>query len=314
LKLETRNPDQHIGILLLAFGGPNSLDEVEPFLKNIFFGRSLLPSYIDQVRKRYRLIGGKSPLLEITERQARSLKASLLKAGRKLPVYIGMRHWHPYVPETIKTMEKEDIRKLLCLILSPYSDGVAAKDYKDAVYQAVKSSTQNIESEFLPSWHNNPFYIAAVAEKIREGLLLFSSRQPPDVQIVFTAHNLPQSMVRNDPYVNQIRATISIVMKRFKNFGWYLAFQSRGKRKEKWLSPNVEEVLEILAKSGKQEVLVAPLSFVSDNLETLHDLDIVLKKKADDLGLVFHRSPSLNDSPKFIKALTDIILNSLNKK
>lgn len=314
MKLETRNSNQHIGILLLAFGGPNSLDDVEPFLQNIFSGRPLSPSLIDQVRERYRLIGGKSPLLKITERQAQSLKNSLLKAGRVIEVYIGMRHWHPYIRETFKTMGEKGIKKVLCLILSPYSSQATARGYKDAVQTAIKNSTKKLKVDFMPSWHTNPIYIDAVFEKVKSGLDLFSSHRQPYVQIIFTGHSLPQTAVKNDPYPDQIHATISSVMERFKNHDWHLAFQSRGKENGEWLSPDVEDVLKVLAKSGKGEVLVVPLGFISDHLETLHDLDITLRKKAQDLGLKFQRSPSLNDSPKFIEALTDIVLKSIKQK
>jgi len=314
LKLETRNPDRPIGILLLAFGGPNSLDDVGPFLENIFPGRPLSPALIDQVRERYRLIGGKSPLLKITERQAQSLKHSLLKARRVIEVYTGMRHWHPYIQETFKTMGGKGVKKVLCLILSPYSSRATAEGYKDAVQTAIKNSTKKIEVNFVPSCHTNPICIDAVFEKVKAGLDLFPSHRQPYVQIIFTGHSLPQTAVKNDPYVDQIHATISSVMQRFKNNDGHLAFQSRGRGNGEWLSPDVEDVLKVLAKSGKVEVLVVPLGFVSDHLETLHDLDIILRKKAWDLGLNFQRSPSLNDSPKFIEALTDIVLKSLDQE
>ena len=304
--------DQHIGILLLAFGGPKSLDEIEPFLKNIFSYRPLLPSWIDEARERYRLIGGSSPLLGITEKQAKALKLSLLKAGKEIEVYIGMRYWHPYIHETIKTMNKKGIRKVLCLILSPYSTPYTTKIYKGAVDQAINYLTEEMERVFLPSWHINPLYIEAIAEKINEGLALFSSSEKADVQIVFTAHSLPQAMVKNDPYVDQIKETIFSVMKYFENYHWYLSFQSRGRGKDNWLSPDVEEVLKILNRKGKRKALVVPIGFVSDNLETLYDLDIALKEKAKSLGILLQRSPSLNDSPKFIKALTDMILKVLD--
>ncbi|MCD6353232.1 MAG: ferrochelatase [Proteobacteria bacterium] len=308
MKLETRNPNQPIGILLLAFGCPHSLDDVGPFLENIFSGRPLTPFLIDQVRERYQFIGGKSPLLEITESQARSLKVGLQKAGKAMDVYIGMRHWHPYIREPLKTMGEKGIKKVLCLILSPFSTAATAESYEDAVQQAINDSTKKMKVDFVPSWHTNPLYLDAVFEKVKEGLALFSPHRQSYVQIIFTAHSLPLSTVRNDPYVDQIKTTICGVMKRLKNHKWHLAFQSSGTGDEKWLSPNVKDVLEIIARHGTKEVLMVPIGFVSDHLETLYDLDISLKKKADNLGLQYQRSPSLNDSPKFIKALTNVVL------
>ena len=306
--------DRQIGILLAAFGAPNSLADVEPFLRNIFSGRPLTPSLINQVLERYRLIGGKSPLLEITERQARFLKGGLLKAGRAIEVYIGMKNWRPNILHTLRRMEEKGIKKALCLILTPYSSEAVTGEYQYAIQQAVKKRTrENMEVYVVPNWNTHPLYLDAVTEKIKEGLEKFPRHREPHVQIVFSAHSLPLSIVRNDPYVDQIKATICGVMNHLGNDNWHLAFQSRGTGDEKWLSPTGEEVLEILAREGAKEVLVVPIGFVSDNLETLYDLDISLKKKAEGLGLEFRRSPSLNDSPKFIKALTNVVLLSLEQ-
>lgn len=302
---------QQIGILLLAFGGPNSLDEVEPFLKNIFSGRPLNPSLFNEVRERYRLIGGRSPLPEITERQARALKDSLKKAGVTIEVYIGMRYWHPFIQESLKAMSEKGVSKILCLILSPFASRAFAGGYIDAVNQAIKNADKEMEADFVTNWHLNPLYLDAVSEKVNEGLARFPLNQRLSVQIIFTSHSLPLSLVKNDPYVEQIKETISGVMECLGHNEWHLAFQSRGRGEGEWLSPDVEEVLKILAGSEKKEILVVPLGFVSDHLETLYDLDISLREKASALGICFQRSPSLNDSPEFIEALTNIILKFL---
>lgn len=302
------------GILLLAFGGPRSLDEVEPFLNNIFSGHPLTPSLIDQVRTRYQRIGGKSPLLEITERQARSLENHLRKGGHRIDVHIGMRHWHPYIHESLKAMAEKGMKKVLCLIMSPYSSRATAKGYHDAVHEAIMDLEKEMGAYFASSWHTHPLYLEAVTKTVEEGLAQFPPHRQRYVPIIFSAHGLPENLVKNDPYVDHINATISGIMERFKGNTWYLAFQSRGRGKGKWLSPAIEEGLEIVAQSGMKEVLITPLSFVADHLETLYDLDLVLREKAEALGLQFQRASALNDHPKFIEALTDIVSKSIDQK
>ena len=300
---------QHCGILLLAFGGPSSLDDVEPFLQNVFSGRPLNPSVVNQVKERYQLIGGKSPLPEITERQARSLQDNLKKRGALCDVSIGMRYWQPSISEAINTLHAKGIKKILCIILSPFSTGAATGGYNRAVYQTIKESHQTMEAHFVSPWNTHARYLDAAADRVKEGLNLFSANIRTSVPIVFSAHSLPLEHLNDDPYVNEIKKTIAGLITRLEKHEWYLAFQSKGKEGA-WLAPYVEEVLKDIAASGKKDVLVVPLGFVSDHLETLYDLDIVLRKKALDLGLNFKRAPSLNDSPQFIEALTEVIVNS----
>jgi len=300
---------QHTGILLLAFGGPNSLEDVEPFLKNVFSGRPLNPIVVKQVKERYQLIGGKSPLPEITERQARSLQDNLKRRGTLCDVSIGMRYWQPSISESINTLHAKGIKKILCIILSPFSTGAASGGYNKAVYQTIKESYQNMEAHFVSPWNTHARYLDAAADRVKEGLALFPANIRASVPIVFSAHSLPLEQVNDDPYVNEIKKTIAGVITRLEKHEWYLAFQSQG-REGAWLAPDGEEVLKDIATSGKKDVLIVPLGFVSDHLETLYDLDIVLRKKALALGLNFKRAPSLNDSPQFIEALTEIIVHS----
>ena len=299
------------GILLLAFGGPNSLEDVEPFLKNVFSGRPLDPFVVNQVKERYRLIGGKSPLPEITEKQARSLQGNLKKRGMFCDVSIGMRYWQPSISEAINALHAKGIKKIFCVILSPFATEAATGGYTRAVYQTIKESLLTMEAQFVSPWNTHPRYLDIVADTVNEGLALFSANIRPSVSIVFSAHSLPLEHISNDPYVSEIEKTIAGVIARLEKHEWYLAFQSQGKEGA-WLAPSVEEVLKEIVASGKKDALVVPLGFVADHLETCYDLDIVLLKKALDLGLTFKRAPSLNDRPQFIEALTEVIENSLH--
>ena len=278
-------------------------------MKNVFSGRPLNPFVVKQVKERYQLIGGKSPLPEITERQARNLHDSLKKRGTVCAVSIGMRYWQPPISEAINTLNAKGLKKILCIILSPFSTGASTEGYNRAVYQTIKGFHQTMEAHFVSPWNMHPRYLDAVADRVKEGLAMFSANIRASVPIVFAAHSLPLEHVNDDPYVNEIKKTIVGVITRLEKHEWYFAFQSQGKE-GKWLRPSVEEVIKELAASRKKDVLVVPLSFVSDHLETLYDLDIVLREKVLDLGLNFHRAPSLNDSPQLIEALTEVIVNS----
>ena len=304
---------QQTGALLLAFGGPRFIDEVKPFIEQVFSHRGLTPSVIDEVLSRYQRIGGKSPLYEITERQAKALKSQLLEEGHEIEVSVGMRHWHPFIHETLKMMEAGGIRKAVCLVLSPFVTRATAGGYYEAVEEAVTALEKKIEVHFVPSWHNNPLYIEALREKVKEGLAKFSPHRRSEVTILFTAHSLPKSLLKADPYREQIDSTISAITEGLPTKTWYLAFQSGRRGQEEWLSPAVDEVVMLFAKRGMRDILLVPLSFVAEHLETLYDLDILLRDKADALGLRLERVPSLNDDPLFIKALTAIILQVLTQ-
>jgi protoporphyrin/coproporphyrin ferrochelatase len=304
----------HKGILLLGFGGPDSLDDVGPFLEHVLSGRPLPPDLVHEVRARYRHIGGRSPLLEITRRQASALEQELLRAGAEVPVYIGMRHWRPFISETLPRMSKEGVTGALCVIMSPYQSPAAADHYREAVEEEVKERAPAMKAQFVSSWHVEPLYLDAVAESVQQGLARFPNSRRGSVSIVFTGHSLPLRAVAQDAYVEHLRATIAGIRERVGDYECDLAFQSRGRAAADWLSPGVEETIEALAAQGKDHVLVVPLGFVSDHLETLYDLDIVVQGKANALGVTYRRAPALNDSPRFIAALAHVVLHSLCRK
>jgi len=300
--------DQDTGIILLAFGGPNSLEEVEPFLKNIFPNSKLSPAFQEEIKERYRLIGGKSPLLDITIRQACLLQTNLQRKGKPLAVFVGMRFWRPFIPETIKIMVERGIKRIFCLILSPFITSATAEGYWKIVNQSIKDISSLVEVQFIPSWNHHLLYLKAVKEKIEEALNRFPVATQHLVPLIFSVHSLPLRYVKEDPYVAEIRKTVRELMSFLKkNKEWYLAFQSSGKGE--WLSPSVEEVLVQLEENGKKEVLIVPLGFVSDHLETLYDLDIALKKKAEERGINLQRAAALNDTPEFIEALSQVIID-----
>ena len=295
-----------IGVLLMAFGGPNSAEDVDPFLQTVL-GRGAPEQRLREAKRRYRLIGGCSPLLEITLRQARGLQDTLKMRDHKFRVYVGMRHWHPFIDETFEEIQRDGVRRVVALSLTPYESKMSTEPYALALQKAMAASKAKVKVSIARGWHTHPLFLRAFAEKLQEGFLQFPIGVRQRVNVVFSAHSLPKKAVIEDPYVEQIEATVKGITGVAGPLSWRLAFQSRGGKPGEWLEPELDTVLRELVEEGHREVLVMPLGFVSDNVETLYDIDILWKERAESMGISFRRSPSLNDSETFIEALSQIV-------
>lgn len=294
-------------VLLLAFGGPEDIGSIEPFLRNVLPGRPITPELIERVKMRYALIGGKSPLPDITRRQAKLLEDRL---GAGFKVYVGMRHWQPFLKDTVKKIKDDGIRKIIAMPMAPQASKASTGGYIDALNKALKE-VSGLDVKVVESWYKNPLYLKAASETLKEALTYFPEERRKDVQVIFSAHSLPKRTVQGDPYEMQLKETMDGVLEIIGPLTSHLAYQSKGQATGEWLGPEVELVMEGLAKEGKKDVLIVPIGFVCDHLETLYDIDIVFKKKADELGMNFKRAKSLNDSPAFIEALEDIVKSNL---
>lgn len=292
------------GLLVLAFGGPETLDEVEPFMERLM-GRKPPAEVVARVIERYKLIGGGSPLPEITRQQAEALENDL--GSDDYEAFVGMHYSHPLIAETVETMSVHGVEKAVALSMSPLSSRVSGSAFVEEVRRATARIKGAADFLFVEDWHKEPLYLDAVAEKATNALAGFSA-EAHDVEVVFSAHSLPKSYIdEGDPYVDQLNETVQGVVERLGDISWRVAYQSRGTTEGEWLGPDVDTVLEELAAAGAAEVLVVPIGFVSDHIETLYDIDITMARKAGSLGLGFRRAESLNTSPKFIDALTRVI-------
>ncbi|MDR5695399.1 MAG: ferrochelatase [Armatimonadota bacterium] len=300
-----------IGVLLMSYGSPGSLEEVEPYYTHIRGGRKPSPELLKELVARYQAIGGKSPLLEITYRQAAALEANLRSSGVEARVYVGMRHSPPFISEAVSSMAKDGIRKAVALSMAPHYSAMSVGEYIRLAEEARRDSPWDLSFHYIRSWHDHPGYIAAVAETVQEALVSFPERE---VTVVFTAHSLPQRVLQEgDPYPKELLRTCELVSKECGGLRWTLAYQSAGRTQEAWLGPEVGEVLKELRREGATSVLVCPVGFVADHLEVLYDLDIEARGVAEELGMRFRRAPSLNDRPAFIAALADIVLGALQE-
>ncbi|MFZ3072255.1 MAG: ferrochelatase [Thermodesulfobacteriota bacterium] len=297
------------GVLLLAFGGADSIEDVEPFVKNVLKGRPVSSEAVEKAKTRYRLIGGSSPLLKITKAQASSIKNILadpssgwVPRGSEPDFFIGMRFWRPYIKDVVKEMKDAGIIDAVAIIMAPHSSRASTGGYITDIEAALKETGGVPNIEFVESWHTHPLYIDALLEKIEEAL----KHDGEGILTIFTAHSLPVSSLSGDPYLEKLNATIAEVVKK-KPLEWKLAFQSKGGGQMPWLGPGAEEVIKEAKEAGKKGVLIVPLGFVADHVETLYDIDILFKKTAIEAGLKFLRAASLNDSEKFTSMLADVI-------
>jgi len=298
-------------LLLLAFGGPRSLDEVELLLTRLFKGRKPSSEQLERVKERYRLIGGCSPLPEITSDQAEALEKELNARGHAFKSYVGMRYCHPLIEETLKQIVRDGFKEIVALPMAPFQSRASTGAYIAEANQVNETLGRAVSISFVKEWHCHPLFIEALREKVEEGLMEFEPAARKGVHLLFTAHSLPRSIVEKDPYVKEIEESVRAVLERMEPHPWHMAFQSKGGGPEEWIGPDVEKVLEGLASQGVKEVLLIPIGFVSDHIEILYDIDIVFQKKAEVLGMMLKRTHSLNTSEKFIQALASTVEEQL---
>jgi len=313
--------DETVAVVLLNMGGPEKLEDVEPFLFNLFSDRMIIrlgPAFMQKtiarfISKRrapkssqaYARIGGGSPLGRITAEQAQALEKGLESApGGSFKVVVAMRYWKPRAGETLAALRDEGVRKIIGLPLYPhYSIATTGSSVADLV-AAGQSFSPAFTIETIESWPQQPHYIKALAASIKKGTELFGSG---NVQIVYSAHSLPVKFIQEgDPYVDHLNLTIAAV-EAVTGLQGRLCFQSRSGPVE-WLSPSPPEMLAELAKEGCKNVLMVPISFVSDHVETLYEVDMLYRDMAHDLGMRLARSPSLNTEAEFILALKELVL------
>lgn len=295
-------------VLLLTFGGPHSLDEIEWFLEQLM-GKPPSPEHVKDLQSRYRSIGGSSPLPEITDRQARVLEERLHERGQSLSVYVGMRYEHPLIAETLGEIRKKGISRLILLSLSPYHSPFTSEGYYDEVRNVIATWDEGMKLVQVYDWHDHPFLCAAWADQVKKALRDMGKASP----VIFTAHSLPMELVVHAPYVGQLEETVRGIIKLTGPLPWQLAFQSRGRGGD-WLGPEPETVLERLLREGHQEVVITPIGFITDHLETLYDLDISLKGWAGARGIRINRVPCLNDSPGLIETLVQLVEGALKSQ
>jgi ferrochelatase len=300
--------NEKIAVLLMAHGGPDSLDDVEPILRHIMKERVPSPEIIAQIKERYRLIGGKSPLLEIAQQQAKALEAELNQKSPRFRVYLGMRHWTPFIKEAVKQIVDDAPQHLIAISLAPQYSKLSVGAYIQTLKSALADAGSDLLVTAVESWHDQPLLLDAFAKKVKEALADYPEALRSTVPVLFTAHSLPERILaEGDPYPNELEKTVAGIVKRIGPVSHRFAYQSRGMSPGKWLGPEVDDVLNDLASKGERDLLLVPVGFVSDHVEILYDVDILYKNTARSKGIELRRTESLNASPLFIQALAAVV-------
>ncbi len=290
----------------MAYGTPSSMEEIEPYLTDIKRGHKPALDAVEDLKSRYRRIGGRSPLLDITRAQASALKQKLDSKDLETQVYIGMKHWHPYIREVVPQIVNDGFERIIALVLAPHYSQMSIGGYKQALEEAAAHSGR-LNVNFVESWYDHPLFHRALQEKIQIALNQFSKSEK--VELLFTAHSLPERILQaNDPYPTQLQSSCQLVANLLQRKDWSFAYQSAGQTKEKWLGPDLMDFLrELVHRRNLTDVLVVPIGFVTDHLEILFDIDVEAQEFARSNGLKLERTESLNSNPTFISALADII-------
>jgi ferrochelatase len=300
-----------IGVLLMAYGSPESLDELEPYLLDIRGGRPVSPALLAEIKERYALIGGRSPLLDLTRAQADALENELNQRfedqNMHFRTYIGMRHWQPRIREAVSRMNLEGINQMIAVVMAPHSSTMSTGAYFARLQEAIDELGSDMRVTRVENWFDHPGLIAALAEKVVPAMRLFE----PDVPyILFTAHSLPVRIVeQGDAYDSQLQQTARLLAERLelRPDQWEFCYQSAGQSPEPWLGPSIEQRVMELSGSGYKNLLVVPIGFVCDHVEILYDIDIAARNLAQANGARLERSESLNASPALVSTLADLI-------
>jgi ferrochelatase len=297
-------------ILLLAYGGPDSLDDIPAYLLDIRGGRPTPPRLIDAICERYRLIGGHSPLLAITRQVAVKLA---WRIGR--PIYVGMRHWRPYIADVLGRMADDGIEQFVAICMAPHYSTLSIAKYREKLEEGLaavnETTARRMDFTFIDSWYDRPGYLSGIVNNIQQTLARWPKQKRDQVKIVFTAHSLPEFILeQGDPYDSQLRETATMLAHEMALPGdrWTFSYQSAAKTGIPWLGPKIEDRVVELAGKGEKDLLIAPIGFIADHVEILYDIDIGLQEIARPLGVRLERTPMLNDDDHLVEALASLVI------
>lgn len=293
-----------VAVVLLGFGGPDSLESILPFMERLT-GRKPAEDVVERVKKKYSAIGRRSPLLALTREQARELQKRLSVRGA-FTVDVAMRYWKPYIMDVFSNLLSRGYERFVAFPMAPFRSEYSTASYRKEVDSFIENS-EGVLISFVPDWHLHPLFIKSVSKTVIEALSSFSSNRP---RIVFSVHSLPVSS-DSQSYVDQVKESSQAVMDIVGNYDWSVAFQSKGGAPVEWLDPELNRELKRISKDYPG-VLVVPVGFSCDHVETLYDLDIEAKEVSKSLGMEFHRASTVNTNPGFIKMMEDLVLKVLN--
>ena len=293
-------------VLFVSFGGPEGMDDVIPFLENVLRGRNVPRERMLQVAKHYELFGGVSPINQQNRNLIAALKTELTTNGPNLPIYWGNRNWHPLLPDALKQMADDGIKRAIAFVTSAYSSYSSCRQYRENIRDALAAVGPTApEVDKIRAFYNHPLFIEANIDQIRKAL----SAAGEHPGLVFTAHSIPESMATNCEYASQLTEASRLVAESLGQEDWQLVYQSRsGSPTQPWLGPDICDHLRELKAKGVTDVVVAPIGFVSDHMEVIYDLDVQAKKVADELGIRMVRAATAGTHPLFVRMIRELLL------
>jgi protoporphyrin/coproporphyrin ferrochelatase len=311
-------------VLFIAFGGPQGPADVRPFLANVLRGRRVAPGRVDEVAHHYELFDGLSPLTELTTRQADLLRGRLHDRGVPLPVYVGMRNWHPFLTDTLAEMSRAGIRRAVGFIAAAqrsYSSCTQYRENVEVARAAVRDAgLADVEVVYVGDWHTHPGFVEANADHVRDALETLPAAVRDRARLVFTAHSIPVSMAERFPYQRQLEETAQAVSAHVArslsvaSHDWALVYQSRsGRPEDPWLGPDVCDYLREETARGLPSAVLAPIGFLCDHIEVLYDLDVEAAASCREAGLPMARAKSVNDHPRFADTMADLVLETVER-
>jgi protoporphyrin/coproporphyrin ferrochelatase len=301
-----------IAVLVMAYGGPNSLEEIPGYLADIRSGRPTPAAIVQEISRNYQQIGGRSPLLEITRRQISAVASRFDPAD--FWFYLGMRHWSPWIEDTVRGMLNDGIYRAVSLVLAPHFSKMSIAKYHARIAAGLEMYRGHIEFAHIESYYDELGLVQAFANRVKAGFEAWPEVQRQDVHVIFSAHSLPTRILKmGDPYQDQLHKTARLVAGAagLHSDQWSWSYQSAGRSPEPWLGPQLPEHLTELAGKGIRNVISVPVGFVCDHVEILYDIDIQAQQVAQQLSMRLVRPPALNDDPIFIDMLASVIRNKI---
>jgi ferrochelatase len=293
---------------MIGFGGPTAEVEIRPFLNRVVEGKPISRERVELIVRHYEEVGGYSPYLRLTLGQAEALRKALEQVGLSIPVYVGMRNWHPTLDDTLARMARDGVRSAVGLVMAPHRSPVSWDRYLSAVDFACQKAHCTFQIRYAEPWHDHSFFIEAQRDRVEEAIRNRPAWDWNEAMCIFTAHSLPQIMADGSNYVSQITRSASLVADSLAIPHWSVAYQSRsGNPSDPWLVPDIRDAIPGARKAGFQTVVVVPTGFLCDHVEVLYDLDVEGRKIAEAQGLNYIRPGTVGDHPRFIQMLVELI-------
>jgi ferrochelatase len=298
-----------IGVLVLAYGTPETLDDVEPYYTHIRGGRAPSPESLANLRERYRLVGGRTPLLDLSQGVVDALQARLdADSPGSYRVYLGMKHWHPFIGEVVPQIAADGVRHVIGVVLAPHYSRYSLEGYRKYINQALENVAEPFELHFVESWHAHPLFRRLIASRITEQLAQFPAQARDQVLVLFSAHSLPEKIqAAGDPYPQQLKESADGIAALLGLKDWRFCYQSAGMTGEPWLGPDILDYLDELHAEGVRYVLSVPFGFVAEHLEVLWDIDTEAQQKAGELGMTLRRIRMPNADPEFVEVIRAVV-------